>query len=187
MEYLRLTWEEIERQCEALCRKIEQRRFKPEVIVGIARGGWMPARILSDMLDIDALFTMRIKFYTSVDQRAKKPVIVYPVPVDLKGKSVLLVDDIADTGESLELAKRHLMDRGAEAILIVTLVKKPRSKIAPDFFVVETPAWVVFPWEVFETIRCIIKERGEGEALSELERAGIREYYKRQNRGDRSR
>ncbi len=179
MEYLRLTWDEIEKHCEVLCNKIERSGFKPEIIVGIARGGWTPARILSDMLNIDELFTMRIKFYTSIDKRARKPAIVYPVPVSLEGKRVLLVDDIADTGESLELAMHHLKEKGATDIFTVTLVKKPRTKVTPDLFVVETSAWVVFPWEVLETIRSIVKEKSKTERLKELEKAGIKDRYLR--------
>lgn len=183
MEYLRLTWEDIERHCEALYRKIKQIKFKPEVIVGIARGGWVPARIFSDLLEVDELYTMRIKFYTSIDERAKKPVIVYPLPFNLKGKRVLLVDDIADTGESLELAQSHLRENEAGEILIVTIVKKPRSKVIPDLYSVETSAWVVFPWEVSETIRHIIKKGGsEGEILLELEKAGVKDSYLRREK-----
>jgi hypoxanthine phosphoribosyltransferase len=178
MEYLRLTWEDIERHCIALYRRIKQSGFKPEVIVGIARGGWVPARIFSDLLDVAELFTMRIKFYTSIDQRTKKPVIVYPLPLNLNGKRVLLVDDIADTGESLILAQAHLRENEAGEILTVTIVKKPRSKVIPDFYSIETSAWVIFPWEVSETIKHIIKEgKSEEEILLELERAGIKESY----------
>ncbi|MEM2933825.1 MAG: phosphoribosyltransferase [Halobacteria archaeon] len=184
MEYLRLTWEDIERHCEVLYRRIKQRGFKPEVIVGIARGGWVPARILSDLLDIDELFTMRIKFYTSIDERAKKPMIVYPLPLNLRGRRVLLVDDIADTGESLELAQSHLRENQAGEILTVTIVKKPRSKVIPDLYGVETSAWVVFPWEISETIKHIIKRGGnEGEILLELERAGVKDSYMRRMEG----
>ncbi len=180
MEYLRLTWEEIEKHCEALYRRIKQSGFKPEVIVGIARGGWVPARIFSDLLDVDELLTMRIKFYTSIDQRAKKPRIVYPLPLNLRGKRILLVDDIADTGESLELAQSHLRENEAGEILTVTIVKKPRSKIIPDFYSLETSVWVVFPWEVSETFRQIIKGgKSEKEILLELEKAGVKDSYQR--------
>jgi len=176
VRYLRLGWEDIERQCAALAREIKRRRVPFDIIVGIARGGWVPARLLSDMLDNDELHTMRVKFYTGIGEVAEKPVILHPTQIDVTGKRVLLVDDIADTGKSLGIARRHLEERGAGDIYVVTLIKKPHSEVVPDLYVEETDAWVIFPWEVRETVRLIARKAGSREAaLEELRRAGLGE------------
>lgn len=176
MRYLKLSWEDIERQCLAIAREIKERGVPFDIIVGIARGGWIPARLLSDMLDSDELHTMRVKFYTGIGEVAAKPVILHPTQIDVTGKRVLLVDDIADTGKSLGIAKKHLEERGAGDIFVVTLLKKPHSEVVPDLYVAETDAWVIFPWEVRETVRLILKKaKSREEAERELARAGLSE------------
>lgn len=172
MEYLRLYWDDVEKYCAILAREIKKRKVRFDVIVGIARGGLVPARILSDMLDSDEAYTVRVKFYESVGKTGKEPLILHPTQFDVTGKSILLVDDISDTGKSLAASVKHLKERKAGKIFSVTLVKKFHSQFTPDLFVKETGAWVVFPWEVCETVRNIAKEK-KGEAARELKKAEI--------------
>jgi len=171
MEYLRLSWQDIEEQCKELAKKIKKRGVDFDIIIALARGGWIPGRLLSDYLDNDELYTVRVKFYEGVGKRRKEPLILHPTQFTIRGRKVLLVDDIADTGESLIAALRHIEERGAESVFVATLVKKPHSKFAPDIFVEETSAWVVFPWEVKETIKSL-------KDMEEIRKAGItREEY----------
>ncbi len=172
MKYLRLSWEEIEAACRRLAEGIKERRLEFDVIVGIARGGLIPARILSDMLGNDELQTMRIKFYDAVGKTTERPTILSP-QLKVKGKRILLVDDIADTGKSLAAATEYLREGGAGAVFTAALAKKPSSCMVPDIYTLETDAWVIFPWEVQETARDILRRR-EGGAREELEEAGIR-------------
>ncbi len=179
MKYLRLSWKDIEEGCRYLAEEIRKRKVEFDLIIGLARGGWVPARILSDLLNNDEIYTIRVKFYKSVGKTAEKPLILHPTQFDVSGKNILLVDDIADTGESLIASIEHLKERNACKIFIVTLVKKPSSKFTPDIFARETSAWAIFPWEVQETIRDIIKEKkSKEETLQELKKARItkREY-----------
>ncbi len=170
MEYLRLRWRDIEEYCKKLAKEIKKRNVKFDIIIGIARGGLVPARLLSDYLNNDELHVMRVKFYTDVGKTAEKPLILHATQFDIKGKRVLLVDDIADTGKSLSVAIDHLKKRGASSIFVVTLVKKPSSIVEPDMYIEETDRWVIFPWEVAETIRSI-KSKGK----EELKKANISE------------
>ncbi len=174
MEYLRLSWDDIEKQCEYLAKEIRKRGVKFDIIVGIARGGWIPARLLSDHLDNDELYTVRVKFYEGVGRRAAKPLIIHPTQFDVAGKNVLLIDDIADTGESLMAAIEHLKEKHTGSIFVATLVKKPHSKFTPDLFALATNAWVIFPWEVRETVRSL-RDKSPKEAAKELKKAGIDE------------
>ena len=173
MEYLRLSWNDIEAQCKEIAREIRRKNLEVDVIIAVARGGWVPGRLLSDYLGNDELYTVRVKFYKGVGQRIEKPLILHPTQLDIQDKSVLLVDDIADTGESLIAVLAHLKEKNSGRVVVVTLVKKPHSKFTPDLYVRETRAWVVFPWEVKETINGI-EEKGP----TELEKTKIsREEY----------
>jgi len=161
-----------------LTEKIRKDGFKPDIIVGVSRGGWPPARFLSDLLDNPNLANVKAEFYLGVAETKGEPTLTQPVSTDVVGKRVLVVDEIADTGKSLKLIKEHLTERGAEEIKIVTIYYKPWSIIKPDYYEKETSRWVVFPWEIKETVRKIVKKcREKGtlieEEIARLVKAGI--------------
>jgi hypoxanthine phosphoribosyltransferase len=174
MEYLRLTWDDIVRQCGEIAKRVKEKGIKFDIIIGIARGGWPPARLLSDLLDCDELYNMRVKFYSTLGETTEKPLILHATQFDVTGKDILLVDDIADTGGSLITAVGHLKERKAGNITVATLVKKPGSKFEPHIYIDKTDKWVVFPWEVHETIREIGKSRTGEDFVAECEKAGIK-------------
>ncbi len=77
------------------------------------------------------------------------------------GKKVLVVDEVADTGKSLKLVKEHIIEQGATEVKIATVYYKPWSIVKPDYYEKETSCWIVFPWEIKETVRKIVKRCGE--------------------------
>ena len=154
MEYIPTSWESAS---EALRNKvtnqIDESGFKPDVIVAISRGGLIPARILSDSLNVPIVYTIRISFYSSVGVRKETPEVTQPLSVDISGKKVLIVDDISDSGRSLILAKEHLSKLNPSEIRTATIHFKPESAFKPDYFSTITEAWVVYPWETEEFFR----------------------------------
>jgi len=167
-----LRWDDVIRLSLKLARKVSASEFKPDVIVALLRGGLVPARILSDVLGVYKLFIVGVAFYVDVGIHASKPVITQPLNANLGGSNVLIVDDVADTGKSLIVAKEHVKSMGAGSIKIATLHKKPWSEIEPDYFVSETNAWIVYPWEYVEVIKSL-ESKLSSEALSEEARAHI--------------
>jgi hypothetical protein len=131
--------------------------FKPEILVGLARGGWIPTRIMSDLLDNPAVASVRMEYYEGQNQTKPHALLTQPVSVNVKKKSVLLLDEVSDTGESLNLAKGHILCQGAAEIKTATLFCKPWSKFEPDFYEKQTGLWIVFPWELKETVICIVR------------------------------
>jgi len=113
---------------------------------------------MSDLLENMNTASIRIELYLAPGVRARKPVISQTIMVPVKGIKVLVVDDVADTGESLKVAVEHLDICGAKAIKTATIYYKPQSIFKPDFFIVQTEQWVVFPWERFETTRRLLGE-----------------------------
>ncbi|MEW5997135.1 MAG: phosphoribosyltransferase [Candidatus Micrarchaeota archaeon] len=161
MKLLRLSWDGTAKLCERLASSVSASGFRPGVIVGISRGGLVPARLLSDILGISGLYVIRVSFYTGVGRAAAAPEILQPLPSRLGGKRVLLVDDVSDTGKSLAVAKRHVQEMGAAEVRVATLHFKPRSEFRPDFFVEETDAWIVYPWERHEAAKELGKKVSE--------------------------
>jgi uncharacterized protein len=169
------TWNQIYAMLSRQAEKIRFSSFKPDVIVGVTRGGLIPARILSDLLGIGKLATVGVEFYLGVAETRSEPVLTQQVCVDVTGKKVLLVDDVADTGKSLLLAREHLNHQSAAEILVATVYRKPLSAVTPDFYEKETECWVVFPWDAKETIRKILVKRGGAVKMgaAELVKAGL--------------
>jgi len=162
------TWEQIYKLLLNLAYHIRKTGFKPDVIVGIARGGWPPARILSDLLENPELANVKAEFYLGVAETKGEPVITQPVSVPVKDRKVLVVDDVADTGKSLGLVREHLKERGATEVKIATIYYKPWSIVTPDWFEKKTSRWIIFPWERKETVRRILEKcKKHGKTLKE--------------------
>lgn len=140
-----MTWNDIEKAVEALAIAIRE-EYDPDVIVGIARGGLIPSVRLSHLLNDLLMRVVHVKYYEDVDETKGEPEIFWSDVEELEGK-VLVVDDVADTGSTLEVVLDHLKDRVQDDLKICTVAYKPSSCIEPDYYIYETDKWVVFPWE----------------------------------------
>lgn len=178
IEYEVPSWSRIYNMLLRLSEKIKRDCFRPDVIIGVSRGGWPPARILSDLLENPNLANVRVEFYVGVAETSNEPKLTQPVSVDVKGKLALVVDEVADTGKSLRLIKEHLLEKGAQDVKIATVFYKPWSIVVPDYYAAETDKWIVFPWEIKETIRKIVRKCRESskpveEEMDKLVNAGL--------------
>ena len=171
------TWSQIYDILLLQAQKVQSQNFQPDIIVAIAKGGLIPARILTDLLETPELSVIQIEFYIDIAKTTQQPTLKQTLTNQVQGKKTLLVDDIADTGASLNLAKTHLQTQGAHQIKTATLYHKPQSTITPDFYEKQTSNWVVFPWETKETLRKIIKKQQGKSALNQevakLVKAGL--------------
>jgi len=169
------SWEQIYELLLNLANRIRKANFRPDVIVGISRGGWPPARIMSDLLENPELANVKAEFYLGVAETKGEPVITQPVSVSVMGKKVLVVDDVADTGKSLRLVRSHLIERGATEVKIATIYYKPWSILTPDWYEKETSSWVIFPWERKETVRNIVENyKAQGKSIEEAKEKLVR-------------
>jgi hypoxanthine phosphoribosyltransferase len=163
------TWNQIYDMLLHQAQKIQADDYKPDIIIGIARGGIVPSRILSDLLEIRDLASIQIEYYDGINQTKKEPILKQCLGTQLTDKKTLLVDDVSDSGSSLQLAKKHLQLGGAKEIKIATLYAKPATTIKPDYYEKLTNNWVVFPWDAKETVRKIIeKQSGKSAANKEI-------------------
>ena len=139
----KLTWGDIEKLCERLAWRIRKDGFVPDVIVGVGRGGWIPARLLSDMLGVEELYSIGVKYYSGIGRRRKKPILTQDFPGSARGKRILVVDDIAHTGRTLQLVRERLA--GAREVRIATLHMKHHSRLKPEYCAKATNAWLEYP------------------------------------------
>lgn len=155
-KFLTLEWGDIEEIMLNLAEKVLNSGIRFNVIVGVLRGGWIPARILADLLDINEIGALEVKFYKGIEERRERPVITQPLIIDVKDKNVLIVDDVCDTGKSLQMAINALSLHGPKSIQTAVIYTKPWSTIEPDFYYGRSSKWIIFPWETREVIEEII-------------------------------
>lgn len=168
LKFETVDWDQVYGLLLELAEGVKGWEFKPDIIVGISRGGWLPARVLSDLLDNPNLANIKVGFYVDVYKTSREPVITQQVSVSVKDKQVLVVDDITDTGKSLKLVWEKLMTEAKE-VKSVTLYHKPWSCFKPDLYSRETDAWIIFPWEYHETVKKVgSRLLAKGKSLSEV-------------------
>lgn len=168
--YLHLTWMDVQRLSEKLADQIAETGFRPDIIVAVSRGGFDPARILSDELNIRSLASLQVIYYAGVNERNDKPQVKYPLNADIAGLNVLVVDDVADSGNSLKVVKEYVERLGPREVRIATLHHKPWSTFEPDFFAESADKWIIYPWEPRESIEDI-REKLLSEGVPEDELA----------------
>src|SRR5438445_2717567 len=112
-----MSWDDLGGGARDLALRVADDGYRPDMILGIARGGLLLAGAIGYALGVKNTFTMNVGFYTGVDTRLDIPMILAPVPdlVDFADFKVLIADDVADTGATLQLAKDFWAGRVAEA------------------------------------------------------------------------
>lgn len=148
MEKVHYTYQQAENDCRALAKKLLHYNF--EWIVTMARGGLVPACILSQLLDIKKIKIVSIQHYKGTKKVKAGPKILanFIPPVSIKSK-ILLIDDVVDTGKTMKMALEILKEWGNEVITASLHFKPKQSKdFKPDFWANETEAWIVYPWEL---------------------------------------
>jgi len=148
MDYTFLNWSDIYNECEVLCEKISKNENKFDCIIGLLRGGIIPARIISDFLLVNDIFCMDVKFYTGIGKKLDEPIIKF-CDLDDKHNDILVVDDIYDSGSTMKTVKKFLKEEKKVSITTATLLCKKDSVQTPNYFskYVKTKEWVIFPWE----------------------------------------
>ena len=158
VNYLCPNWDDMNHLAFAVSQQIKKQKTKFDRIVTLAKGGWPMTRSLVDFLEVPTVASIGVKFYSGLSQRLDRPQIYQDIPISVQGETVLLFDDVADTGESLIFTQDYLKTRGVKEIKTATLFYKPHSKLKPDFYGAETATWIVFPFEQFEMMALLNKK-----------------------------
>jgi hypoxanthine phosphoribosyltransferase len=165
MKYHLLTWDDCYKQAKEVARQIRRSGFYPEVIIALARSGFVPGRILSDLLSVDELEGLQVHHVLSSElpgevevESEYEAVIPYKAPLEIGGKNSLIVDDIAGTGKSMTTAVQYVESLKPKAVKSATLGYSTESIIRPDFFAltVSEDDWLLYPWNYFEDFEELI-------------------------------
>jgi hypoxanthine phosphoribosyltransferase len=142
-----MRWEEVGVAARALAEAVHADGYRPDIILAVARGGLIPAAALGYALGVKNTYTMNVEFYTDVDERLEMPMVLPPVPefVDVGHADLLIVDDVADTGLTLEVVQAFCAGKVA-TVRTAVLYEKPRSVVRCDYVWRRTDRWITFPW-----------------------------------------
>ncbi len=142
-----LDWDQFGVASREMATMVWESGFEPEIIVCVARGGLIPAGAIAYALDLKSLLVLNVEFYTGVGTTLPDPRLVDPVPAHhgLRDKRVLIVDDVADSGRTLQFVY-DICAEYTDQIKVAVLYQKERSVIDCDFVWEHTEEWISFPW-----------------------------------------
>jgi len=148
-----MDWNGFYSLARTVARKIKDSGYKPDVVIGLARGGWIFSRVICDFLGVRDLLSVKVEHWgitASPDGEAR---VKYPLSVDLSGKKVLVVDDITDTGESMRKSVEHIKTLGPAETRTAALMHIEGSRFIPNYYAEEIKwRWVIFPWNFVEDL-----------------------------------
>ncbi len=142
-----MSWEDLGTAVEDLAGQIHASGFSPDAVLALARGGLPVGGALAYALGVKNMATLNVEFYTGVDERLEEPLLLPPVPdlTLLRTDRLLVVDDVADTGRTLALARDFCAEHGPD-VRTAVLYEKPQSVVRCDFVWRRTEHWINFPW-----------------------------------------
>ncbi len=182
MRTITKTWLTADRLLEdsyRLANQVIDSGFRPTYIVGIWRGGAPVGIVVQELLEYHGIesdhIAVRTASYTGIDKQEKEVRVYalgYLIDTLNPDDRLLVIDDVFDTGRSIEAFLRELAERCRhnmpQVVRIGTVFYKPsrnRTALKPDFFVHETEDWLVFPHEICGLSRAEILTHKPGAAL----------------------
>jgi hypoxanthine phosphoribosyltransferase len=142
-----MTWDDLGTAVDELAAQIQAGDFMPDAVLALARGGLPAGGALAYALGVKTMATLNVEFYTGVDERLDEPLLLPPVPdlTVLRTERLLIVDDVADTGRTLALARDFCAEH-VDDVRTAVLYEKPQSVVRSDFVWRRTDKWINFPW-----------------------------------------
>ena len=163
--------------CRDVSEKIKTAGFTPEVIVGVARGGWYLARVLCDFFLLKDLLSLKMEHWgvtATITGAAELKYGFDDTAIEkLKAKSVLIADDVTDTGDSINFVVEYVKSLGAAEVKTAVLQHKTSSSFVPDYYgeLIKDWKWLIYPWSIHEDIMDLVEKvmpKNKGMSLDEL-------------------
>lgn len=148
MNKVNYNWDDIQEYCKILGNRMKPRKF--DSVVGVSRGGLIPATIIAEEMNVRELRTVGVRSYRlRYGQKETRPILYQTCSPYLMG-TVLVVDDIADTGETFEYLMDHFRrNKAITEIVTCSVFVRRSSSFVPNYYHTDLVGkdWVVFPWE----------------------------------------
>lgn len=152
MSFYKVSWTELEKDCYKLAKKIKLHKF--DRILCISRGGLVWARIFSDLLSLP-ISHLTVESYKDLKQH--KTTAITETPARLKSKSLLVVDEISDTGKTYRIVINYLRSLKIYNFKTLAPIIRTFTKPIPDFYLKTIDDWIIYPYELRETYDAFLK------------------------------
>jgi hypoxanthine phosphoribosyltransferase len=170
-----ISWAKTYELTRRLSLKILKTAFRPDLVVAIGRGGYVPARIVCDFLEITDLTAIKIEHWGMGAQKQDAALLRFPLNIDVSGQKILVVDDVTDTGDTLRTALTYLLQQHPDEVRTAVIQHKASSGFIPDYYgqrIVKW-RWIIYPWAVVEDLTGFLRQmdpapRSSDEATSRL-------------------
>lgn len=175
-----ITWERSAALGRKLAEFVRDSDYRPEIVVAIGRGGYVPARVVCDYLLHEMLTSIKIEHWGEAGEEKPETIIRFPLAIDVTGARLLVVDDVTDTGDTLTAAVSYLRDCGAREVRTAVLQHKGTSGFVPDYYAepVTEWRWIIYPWAAYEDLTgFVIRVLRKGPATPEEIRQHLREDF----------
>jgi uncharacterized protein len=143
-----VSWDDLDRLVGVLADRLAGQRF--DVMLAITRGGMVPAGMLAYRLRLRDILVAAVEYYDDTGQHGPSPTFFqFPADLLLRGKRVLIVDEVWDSGTTIHAVTERVRQAGGQPFTAV-LHYKPEHSIVPDrpdVHAVETDQWVVYPFK----------------------------------------
>lgn len=139
-----LSWELFGELCRVLALRV-YRDYDPDLVIGIATAGVIPAAVIADILQVD-FDSMNITRRSARRRIREEPLLLSTAPVQAAGKRVLLVDEITTSGDTLRIALAALREVVPAEIRTATCFCRPTG-YQPDYHALSTDDLIAFPWD----------------------------------------
>ncbi len=154
-----ISWDQIHRDSRALAWRLEEKGpYSGEwsAVVAVTRGGMVPAMIIARELNIRVVETISVKSY---DHQSQSEAIILKKPNSKlmgKGKGILIIDDLVDSGRTLEIVRKAYPKAH-----YATIYAKPKGCPMVDSYITEVSqdTWIFFPWDM--ALQYVAPFRGE--------------------------
>lgn len=179
-------WDYAYNLCRDVSERIKAAGFMPEVIIGVARGGWYLARVLCDFFMVKDLFSLKMEHWgvtaTVTGAAELKFGLDSEAQKKLKGRRVLIADDVTDTGDSIKFALEYVSAFEPLDVKTATMHHKTSSSFMPDFYgeLMTEWRWIIYPWSVYEDMMELMEkmmEKRSGKADLEEIRSAMKDEY----------
>ena len=160
MKVKRPSWDYMYSLAKDLAKQIKKDNYKPDVLIGLTRGGLVPAMYLSDLLGVSEIITLRVEHYADAGKTYDRPITKFDATYDLKGMKVLVVDDASDSGKSLDVAMKKIKEFNPGEIKVATLHLRETSMFKPHYTAESMEDyWIMYPWNIIEEVLGLIRRK----------------------------
>ena len=143
-----VSWEDLDRLVGILAERLQGEPF--DVLLAITRGGMVPAGMLAYRLRLRDILVAAVEYYDETGTPGPSPTFFqFPADPLLRGKRVLVVDEVWDSGTTIHAVTERVRQAGGEPYTAVLHYKPERSVVPtrPDVHAIETDRWVVYPFK----------------------------------------